>query len=45
MLLALAGWPRFRLLFRAPGLTVALAIGEAVSTEVEFTVGFSEFSL
>ena len=45
VLLALAGRPRFRLLFRAPGLTVGLAVGGAVSTGVEVAVGLSGFSL
>ena len=45
VLLALASQPRFCLLFRALGLTVGLAVGRAVSMEVEVTFGLSEFSL
>ena len=45
MVLALAGRPRFRLLFRAPGLTVGLVVGGAVSTGVEVAVDLSRFSL
>ena len=45
VLLALAGWPRLRLLLQAPDLTVGLAIDGAVSTGVEIAIGLSGFSL
>ena len=44
LLLALADWPRFYLLFWAPSLTVGLDVGGAISTGVEIVVGLSEFS-
>ena len=43
MRLALAGRPRFCLLFQAPGLTVGLAVSGIVSTGVEFADGLSRF--
>ena len=45
VLLALVGRPYLCLLFRAPGLTVGLAVRRAVLTGVEFAVDLSGFSL
>ena len=45
MLLALASWPRFCLLFWAPGLTIGLAVGETLSMRVKIAVSLSGFSL
>ena len=45
VLLALANWPCFHLLFRAPNLIMSLDVDGAVSTEVEIAVGLSGFSL
>ena len=44
MLVVLASETRFCSLFRAPGLTVGLAIGGAISTGVEVAGGLLAFS-
>ena len=45
VLLALASRPRFCLLFRAPHLTMDLAVGRDILTGIDVAVGLSGFSL